>query len=388
MKQVCDISKCTGCSACVQVCSKKCIKMLPDKQGHIISVIDEKQCVNCGMCIKVCPINNKPIFYFPKKCYAAWAKSEKTRKSCSSGGIATILSEYVINNGGVVYGCASLKNLEFKHIRVDNTKDLELLKGSKYVYSSCEDSYKNIKQDLLDNKKVLLVGTPCQNAGILNYIGENENLYIVNLICHGVPSQQMLKESFSKKIDISNIKSLSFRENNNFKMKYQSLINGRYISICDFSKKRWENYYYEGFFRQIIFRKSCYHCLFAKSERIGDLTLGDFWGIGRKEKFEHSIKNGCSVCLINTVKGLFLFDNIKDNIEYYERNINEAIEGNSQLRYPSQQNYNVKFFNLLYPKIGFDNSVKISCFEKVLKYKIKRVIKNGMNFWFQKDKIK
>jgi len=374
VKHVCDINKCTGCAACVQVCPKKCIKMLPNKKGHIVSVIDEKQCVNCGHCIRICPINNKPTFNFPKKCYATWAKNEHTRTSCSSGGICTILSEYIINTGGIVYGCASLKNLEFKHVRVDNIKDLEFLRGSKYVFSSCEDIYIKIKQDLLNNKKVLFIGTPCQNAGVLNYIGNNESLYTINLICHGVPSQQMLKESYDNKIDVSNINSVSFRENNNFKMKYTNS-KGKINTICDFSKARWENYYYEAFFRQISFRSSCYDCIFAKSERIGDITLGDFWGLGKKEKFEYSIKKGCSVCLINTDKGQTLFNNIKNNIEFYERSINEAIEGNNQLRYSSQQNYNVKIFNFLYPKISFNKAVLISCFEKFLKYKIKIFIK-------------
>lgn len=374
MKQVCNIKDCTGCSACVQVCPKNCIKMLSDKKGHIISVIDEKECVNCGQCSKVCPVNNNPTFNFPKKCYAAWATNEKTRKNCSSGGIATVLSEYFINNGGIVYGCASLKNLDFKHIRVDNVKDLELLKGSKYVYSKCEDIYIKIKQDLLNNKQVLFIGTPCQNAGIINYIGKNEHLYMVNLICHGVPSLQMLRESISSKIDINNFYSMSFRDGHEFKMKYQNL-NKETITICDFSKVRWENYYYEGFFRQIIFRKSCYNCFFAKAERIGDITIGDFWGIGKKEKFEYSIKKGCSVCLINTDRGQFLFDNVKNSINFYERNINEAIEGNPQLRRPSKQNYNAKIFNFLYPKIGFNNSVKISCFERFFKYKIQKIVK-------------
>ena len=380
MKQVCDINKCTGCSACMQICPKKCIKMLPDKQGHIISVIDEQQCINCEQCVKTCPVNNPPAFNYPKQCYAAWAKNEDVRTSCASGGISTLLSEYIINNGGIVYGCASLKELKFKHIRIDNIKDLELLKGSKYVYSNCEYVYKNIKQDLSDNKKVLFIGTPCQNAGILNYIGENKNLYTVNLICHGVPSQQMLKENISNKIDISNISSVSFRENNDFKIKCNDL-EKRTITICDFSKIRWENCYYEGFFRQLTFRKSCYSCLFAKSRRIGDITLGDFWGIGKKEKFEHSTKNGCSVCLINTDKGQNIFNNIKDNVEYYERNVNEAVEGNDQLRYPSKKGYNKIFFDFLYPKISFDKAILISCFERFLKYKIKmfveRIIKGN-----------
>ena len=374
MKQVCGINKCTGCSACVQVCPKKCIKMQPNKKGHILSVIDEKLCVNCGMCVKVCPINNNPKFNFPKKCYAAWAKNKDIRISCSSGGVSTVLSEYIINNGGIVYGCASLKNLEFKHIRVDNIKDLELLKGSKYVFSNCEDIYIKIKQDLLDNKKVLFIGTSCQNAGILNYIGNDENLYTLNLICHGVPSQQMLKQSFANKVNIKNISNISFRNNNDYNMVYKTL-NNEIIEICNLSKKRWENYYYEGFIRAIILRNSCYNCFFSKPERIGDITLGDFWGIGKKKKFEYSTKNGCSVCLINTERGQFLFDNIKNNIEYYERNIDEAIEGNARLRYSSEKKYNVSFFNFLYPKINFNKAVLLSCFEKFLKYKIKRFIK-------------
>ena len=385
MKQVCDINKCTGCSACMQICPKKCIKMLPDKQGHIISVIDEKQCINCERCVKTCPANYPPAFNYPKQCYAAWAKNEDVRMSCASGGISTVLSEYIINNGGIVYGCAILKELEFKHIRVDNIKDLELLKGSKYVYSNCEDVYKNIKQDWSENKKVLFIGTPCQKAGILNYIGKNENLYTIDLICHGFPSQQMLKELFAQ-IDIKDIKSVKFRENNVRKIIYEKQ-NGENITICNLSKQRWQNYYYEGFLSKTIIRNSCFECLFSKPKRIGDITLGDFWGIGKKEKFEHSTKNGCCACLINTDKGQNLFNNIKDNIECYERNINEAIEGNHSLREISKKNLNSIIFNFLYPKINFNSAVFLSCFDKILKYKIKRTVKNGISL-FQRIKTK
>ena len=125
-KTICSTIYCSGCGACVANCPKHCIYLKPNKQGHFFPEINKQQCINCGICTKTCPVNTKPIFNFPEKCYAAWSKNENIRLSCSSGGIATILSESIINNGGVVYGCASLKNLEFKHIRVDNLKDLEL----------------------------------------------------------------------------------------------------------------------------------------------------------------------------------------------------------------------------------------------------------------------
>lgn len=367
MKQVCDINKCTGCSACSQVCPEKCIKMLADKRGHVISVVDEQSCINCGICAKICPINNSPTFFYPKECYAAWAKNEDIRISCSSGGISTLLSEYIVNSGGIVYGCASLKNLEFKHIRVDNIKDLELLKGSKYVYSNCEDSYKNIEKDLSNNKKVLFVGTPCQNAGILKYIGYNKNLYTINLICHGVPSQQMLKEYIRKKLkDEIKVKNISFRNGNNFILK------------CDgynFSNTVIPNMYLTLFLKGINYRPSCYNCTYAQENRIGDITLGDFWGIGKKEPFKKNIENGCNVIIVNTDKGLQLLNSCRTEIYLYQREYDEAIAGNKQLQHHVYCGIYTKIFNKFYPLLSFNKAAFFSSFPMLLFEAIKNIIK-------------
>ena len=61
MIEITDKVKCCGCTACFNICPKKCISMQPDKEGFLYPIVEKKQCVNCGLCEKVCPILNYKI---------------------------------------------------------------------------------------------------------------------------------------------------------------------------------------------------------------------------------------------------------------------------------------------------------------------------------------
>lgn len=349
MEFVCDKKDCFGCHACFNICPKGAIEMNEDEMGALIPEIDQVKCIDCGLCKKVCPALNYSNFKKPQKTLAAIAKDENIYKSSTSGGIATLFSKKIIENSGVVYGAAIIDDLNIRHIRVVKVEDLKKLQGSKYVQSSIGKTYKLVKSDLLKGLKVLFIGTPCQIDGLLMYLQKDyENLCTINIICHGAPSNRLLKEHVNSIIGekYSNT-SVKFRDQNNY--NFRVIANDNII----YSNKLENDLYMTGFMRKLFFRNSCYSCKYAQQNRVGDITIGDFWGFNNANPFPVKYKYGLSVILINSHKGLKYFDLVSDELIYNERELEEAVNGNSQLRYPSIKHRNTDKFVKLYLKKGF-----------------------------------
>lgn len=174
MKEICCHEDCTGCTACVSVCPLSCIHMEPDRYGFLRPVIDQNTCIDCGRCVKVCPNNKSNRKFYPRIAYAAWSLNSDDRETSTSGGIASVLSSFMISQGGVVYGAAYQDGV-VKHIRVADSRELYRLKGSKYVQSYIyEDVFTKIGQDILAGKNILFWGTPCQTMGLKSYISNNK----------------------------------------------------------------------------------------------------------------------------------------------------------------------------------------------------------------------
>ena len=343
--EICVKEKCTGCSACATVCPNACITMAEDEIGHFIPVIDEEKCTNCGACQKMCPNNKQIERNKPHKAYAAVSADNKDYQTSSSGGAASVFSKYIVENGGAVYGCTGTKGYDICHIRVDNIDELAKLKGSKYVESRMGNTFELIKNDLQDDKTVLFIGTPCQCAGAKSLFSKYDNFYAVDLICHGVPPQKLLKEHLSEKLN-KEPDEIRFREGADFCFK--AIKNGKVIN----QYSNLFDLYYIGFFKSLYYRNSCYNCSYANSERCSDITIGDFWGLGKSE-IAQKHKNGVSVVLVNTKKGEQLFENCQNEFLYEQRDVDEAVNGNAQLRRPSFKHKNTEKFRRIYPKLGF-----------------------------------
>lgn len=375
---ICDKSECTGCSACKNICPKGCITMIPnDTLRHVYPSINDDICIQCGLCVKVCPANHTPHRFTSRISYAGWNKNVNEYKSCSSGGAATAICRTILEKGGIVYGCAQFPGIEIKHIRVDSPDQLYLLKESKYAQSIIDDTYRNILTDLNSGKRVLFIGTPCQVAGLKNYIGKRDtNLYTIDLVCHGVPSQGYLKQHVKSIVGSLNNVIIRFRENNAyvFSIKIKD-DNGTKKTIYRNAifEKRYQDGYLNSFFDGYSFRDSCYNCKFANIKRCSDLTLGDFWGIGKEIPFEHEHKYGCSLLLPNTDKGAYLIENIKDQFYLYERSVEEAIKGNSQLRHPVSINRRKKFFRKLTRFLSINIAYHISVADLPLRHRLFRL---------------
>lgn len=375
---ICEKGKCTGCFACYNICPKGAIEMREDEFGFIYPKIIESKCINCGLCKKICPsINNVPKKE-PLKCYAMYSKEKNIRSKSTSGGVATQISKIFIENDGVVYGAVFEENCIVIHKRITTIKELDLLQGSKYVHSYIYDTYKQVKNDLTNDKKVLFIGTPCQIAGLKNYLMKNyEKLYLIDIICHGVPSQKYLKEevfrlSKSKKID-----RVNFRKNNNY---------GFYIMKnrkCIYEAAKEKSPYADSFMIGISLRDNCQHCSYADKKRISDITIGDFWGLNKNSKLYQEKENGICTVICVTEKGQSLVNKIKDYFEFEVREYSESVAGNTQLRCPINKYKEAQKFKKDYLKYGFNkaykkNTKKIRLKRKLskIKKKVKKLIKN------------
>lgn len=370
--EICNKEKCTGCSACYSVCPTNSITMKEEEEtGFFYPSIEDDTCVVCGKCKKVCPVNNPPIFYAPHKTYAAWAKDDFEHETSTSGGIASVISRYILQCGGIVYGAAFDDDFNLKHIRIDNEDDIFKLKGSKYLQSNTSFSIKNIAKDINLGKKVLFIGTPCQVAGVKNLFNNSENLLTIDIVCHGVPSNKIFKIYTNEvvKNDISHINKVTFRDSDGFRIKFME--NDRVI----YDMKSTDDLYYMGFLNGLFFRNSCYSCRFASGNRVADITLGDFWGLGKKEPFNYKVKNGVSLCMINTNSGNEIFSLIDEKIIYDIRSNDEAIEGNAQLKKPFKLHRNKnKFFKELLKTKSVIESCKKFLRKERIKYFIAKFI--------------
>ncbi|WP_081679540.1 Coenzyme F420 hydrogenase/dehydrogenase, beta subunit C-terminal domain [Butyrivibrio sp. XPD2002] len=326
--KLCDIEKCTGCGACVNICPKKAIAMAETDTGKTVWSIDETQCVECGMCEKTCPVLNSSDFNEPIKTLAAWTLNEKDQQTCASGGIATALYKVVLEKNGTIYGCDYDSELKPVIRGYEDTSDLEKFKSSKYVQSITGFSYQQVKEDLNNGRMVLYIGTPCQIDGLQHFLGKKySNLYTVDIICHGVPPYKYFQEYIASLGFKEKITSVAFRGKRDFCLSLYNEENLIYWRYSDF------DYYYLSFLRGIIYRDNCYECRYAKKDRISDITIGDFWGLDKKT-LQKPYDGRISTILVNTSKGQELLDMAVNHIYVEERLLDEALKYNEQLNHP------------------------------------------------------
>lgn len=359
MVAICPKEKCTGCTACMNVCAHHAIKMVPDTCGFTHPQINQTICVECGLCTKICPVNNPLKMEAIKECYAVTVKDEEELLSCSSGGAATAFSKYVISLGGVVYGCSGTNPRHVHHIRVDDLNDIDTLKGSKYVQSDLGDCFTQVKADLDHFPMVLFIGTPCQVAGLKNYLHKDySNLITIDIVCHGVPSQKMLNDNLSYYCSDNDDVEISFRrKNTDLKspvIQFGWLIRNKLTNKETFKPYN-KDYYMFGFLRCLTFRESCYSCSYAQNSRVGDLTLCDFWGLHADAGFENG--KGVSAILVNTDNGVEMFEQIENSLVWKQRETKEATRWNSQLNRPSSKPKNYRRFIQLYSKGTYRESM-------------------------------
>ncbi|WP_123054650.1 Coenzyme F420 hydrogenase/dehydrogenase, beta subunit C-terminal domain [Clostridium sp. JN-1] len=317
MISISDKQNCCGCKACYNACPKHCIKMVLDTEGFWYPNVDRDKCIDCGLCEKVCPeinIYKNSNSNDRVECLAAWNNDKEVRRKSSSGGIFTSIAECILSNGGIVFGAGYDDNLKVIHKEANTIQELNNLRGSKYVQSDIKEVYKKAKQYLNNGKKVLFTGTPCQIAGLYNFLQKEYNeLYTCDLVCHGVPSPKVFEEykKYMERKHNSSIENIDFRHKRyGWKLYSVSLL---FNNGTEYIKNLSEDVYMQGFLRNYYLRPSCYKCTYAKLPRVSDITLADFWGISYKYP-ELDDDKGTSLLLINTNKGKKIIDSCGDNI--------------------------------------------------------------------------
>jgi len=299
---------CCGCGACANLCPKDAITLAEDEDGFKMPKVNGELCVNCGICYNKCPqIVKTEIPPYKQVGYAAKIKDKEALKKSASGGIFFQCAKEILSQNGIVYGAAMTDELSVIHCRIDSIQNLHLLQGSKYVQSDIGNIYRQVRDDLNKNLKVLFSGTPCQLAGLFAYLGKRyDNLYTVDLICHGVPSQKLFKKSTQSDKRKAKSPLVAYEFRNKEKRGWDS----NYKKIFENGKARYGSgkldAFYKAFLQGEIYRESCYTCRYASMERVGDITLGDFWGI-EKELPKFPADKGTSCVIINTQMGEDLF---------------------------------------------------------------------------------
>lgn len=331
-----DKAKCCGCTACASMCPKHCISMKEDKEGFLYPQADASLCEECGACEKVCPVLHAGEARQPLHCYAAKNKDVDVLKNSSSGGIFSLLAQYVLQEKhGVVFG-AMWEGDCVVHGAIESLDELNKLRGSKYVQSDLRDSFKKVSAFLKDGRFVLFSGTPCEIAGLKSYLRKDyDNLLTADLACHGVPSPKVLSLYIQELKDKYGVETLQL----NFKDKSTGWatysVTAKSGDKILFSERATENIYMKGYLHELISRPSCNDCAFKSFRSGSDITLADFWGI-ENVLLDYKSENGVSLAMGNNKIGNKILTTVMSEHEMIEVDYDNAILENGALIHSEQ----------------------------------------------------
>lgn len=382
-------NECTGCLACENICKSNAITVMPDRDGFLYPVIDNTLCVNCGACKNVCPVEKckiNPNFYQDATrtdVYAAWNNDTEVRLDSTSGGVFTVLAKRTIEEGGLVCGAVFNKELNVENVMIKSLDDLAALRRSKYVASNPGHIYREVKKALDAEKIVLFCGTPCQVAAVKSYVGDSENLLLVDFVCRNI-NPPLAYRSYLKSIAAhkhADIIEVAFRDKDDSWHNYSTK-----ITFDDGSKKninRYEDPYMKGFINDNLYmRPSCEECNFRGFNRGSDITLGDYWGV----RDEWDDKKGTSLVIVHTEKGREVLEAVSNDLTMHKSNVTEAVNKNKAIVESVKRNKrSEEFMDRLYK--GDDFIVTLDEFEH-LASEDKKAAKKVSVYIFGKDKEK
>lgn len=363
--QICEEEKCVGCSACRNVCPTAAITMIYNLEGFLVPQINKSACIGCEECRSVCPVMGRHTTETPKSTFYVVRAKRDICEMSSSGGVFFALAEYVICKlKGYVCGAVWDDSLGVKHRITKNIEEVKEMCQSKYVESDLGDVYFRIRKLLNEGQTVLFSGTPCQNAGLKAFLGQDYDLLLmVDVLCRGIPSQKVFREYLNDNFKGRRVKKVSFRDKSFYRWGI-----GIHVWLDDgtvYRKPFPDDPYLKLLEGGYSFRKSCgRNCTFNSERRITDITLGDFWAIGlwdirHKDDCKEGIfdYSGTSIVSINSVKGERIIEACKTVFDLMEEiKMGEAIFGNNFL---TPQLYDIdarnRFFGLL-DKKGFEKA--------------------------------
>jgi len=333
MIEIQNENQCCGCGACAASCPQKCISMIPLTLGALFPIVDNNKCLHCNLCDTVCPIKNVDTLAIKKdtkqQAFAAYAEDETVRFNGSSGGIFQTLATHLLDVGFEVYGAAFDKQLNLHCVGVTRKQDLLPLCKSKYLQSNLIDKFKEISDHLNAGISILFVATPCQVAALKLFLKRDyDNLITVDFFCLGVPSQKFFNECTEYEDNKYARKTISYE----FRTKVKGGVTPHYFTIVTEKNEKknistyiyFKSIFYAAFQQNVTLRESCYTCVFANRNRFSDITIGDFHEINKYVPIIDRYK-GISTVIINTSKGLSLWNVISSSLSVYPMSLERLI---------------------------------------------------------------
>lgn len=309
--------ECTGCALCANVCAHDAINMEWSVDGFLVPTVDTMRCINCGACAKACPAQPEHLEKLRANAtpqlqpvsYGGWHKNKQMHLSSSSGGILSALAMQTFNVRGCVFGVVWSSKDTASFTRVESEEELASLRGSKYTQAVPDTVYRQVKTELKKGRHVLFCGTPCQVYALRRYLRkEYDNLLLVDILCHGVPSRHLL-QSYIREYEREEGKTISliqFRDKAGNWQQYH--VKKHFTDGTSTSHRNWEDMFMRIFIGDFVLNTACYNCPHARLPRVGDITLGDFWGDLQKLHPDWPISDGIGAVLANTVRGTKYLD--------------------------------------------------------------------------------
>lgn len=347
---------CCGCGACADCCGTSAIKMVQDKEGFFYPRIDKSKCTGCGRCEQVCPVSKPMAADCANQYFGMRAKEEEIRYSSSSGGIFSILAQYVLERQGSVYGAGYDENMKVTHQEVRSLVELETIKRTKYVQSNLNGIYKKIQQQLKQGQWVLFCGTPCQAQALRLFLNQSyEKLILMDLICYGVPSPGIW-QNYVKYLEhrhSGTMEDFSFRDKRNGDHGHMRSF---MINDCEYVESLFSDAYCNMYFGNYILRPSCHACQFCTADRNSDFTIGDFWGM---EHVRPDLDDGMgtSLVILHTDRARKIWDEIKERTVWFKCEKEQALQ--PRLLGPTRVAKGRKLFMAAYKVLPFSRLIKL-----------------------------
>lgn len=348
--------KCCGCTACASICVHDAITMEPDSMGFLYPKVDANKCVECGLCEKVCQFNDnydRSLNLDQPLAFAARHKDMGEIMKSRSGAAFVAVSDYILELGGIVYGAGYKDHFRIAHKRAATKEERNELRGSKYVQSDMRGVFRQVKEDLKNGSFVLFSGTPCQTSGLNAFVGGKlrENLYLVDIVCHGVPGPFIWRDylSFLERKHGSKITYVNFRDKELYGWKAHK-------ETFMFEREEDKISYPFLFYQSILFRQSCSICPFTNLQRPSDITLADYWGWERTDSTFNIDDRGCSLVLCNTKKGCALFEAVQNRMNILPADLSNIMQ--THLSKPLGMHPDRMKFESSYSKLGLEKTLQ------------------------------
>lgn len=377
--------KCSGCGACVQVCPRTALLLKPNYEGFLYPAVDSSVCVECRICEKTCPVlsENKSEKFSQRKSYAAFCNDEKIRFESSSGGLFSVLAGKIAGDGGIVFGAEFDSDFSVKLGFADSRQDISRFTGSKYVQARTEQTFKQCRNFLEEGKKVLYTGTPCQIAGLKSFLRkEYENLFTVDVICHGTPSPELWQKyiKYREKKSASRTVKTAFRRKNDGWKQYS--LSFTFANDSEYCRSLGRDKYLQLFLKDNALRESCYDCSFRGDNHKSDITLADFWGIENilPEFFDDK---GTSLVIIQNEKGKNLLESVKNDLRLERTDFYKSVSFNPSYFKSVKRSKRRDLFYKNFNKHGIDYLYRRFAKESLL-HRTKLFIKRAVLFCAKK----